>query len=302
MSRKKLVETVANFSEGRDLIKVEEIVSPYRGKPGIRLLDYSTDEEMNRLVVTAVGEPEPLRRASVEAIGKAVSLIDMTQHEGSHPRIGSADVIPFIPVSGISMEDVIALSEEVAQEAAEQNLLPVYLYEKSAKNPARSQLSEIRKTQFEGLSEKMADPFWKPDYGPSAPHPTAGATVIGAREQYIYFNVNLDTANVETARKIALRLRNTGGGLRYVKAMGLYSEEHGTAQVSMSLTSLSGTAMYTAFEMVKMEARRYGATVTGSEIAGFIPQDALIESALYYLQIEDFDKGLIVEQNLSLDL
>lgn len=302
MSNKRLIETIPNFSEGRDMSKVEEIVDAYRGKPGIRLLDYSTDPDHNRCVVTAVGEPEALQAASVRALGTAVRLIDMTQHEGMHPRIGACDVMPFVPVVGVSLQEADTLARAVAKEASERYGLPVFLYDFSASSPHRRDVADIRRGQFEGLAAKMQDPLWKPDFGPGEPHPTAGATIIGAREPIVYFNVNLSTANLDIATRIARRLRNRDGGLRYLKALGLISETTGQALVTMNLTDYSRSALYTALELVKIEAARYGVTVVSSEIAGYVPYRALVDTALYYLQVEDFDYSQVLEQNLDLSL
>lgn len=298
MEQKKLMQSVPNFSEGRDLHKVERIVDSFRARPGVKLLDYSTDYDHNRCVVTVLGEPDALRAAMVEAIGRAVELIDMNQHEGQHPRIGCADVIPFIPVRGCTMEDADALAKAVAQEAAEKFGQPFYLYEQSASQPHRADLAAIRRGQFEGLAQKMADPLWKPDYGPDHPHPTGGATAIGARTPLVCFNINLDTPNVEIARKIARRVRNIDGGLRYVKAMGILLEERNLAQVTMNLTDYSKSALYTVYELVKMEAKRYGVRTVGSEIVGIVPMRALISSAEYYLQIEDFSIEQVLEYHI----
>ena len=210
MKLDKWIESVPNFSEGRDLKKVERIVDSFRAKPGVKLLDYSTDPDHNRCVVTVLGQPEPLKRAMVEAIGTAVELIDMTRHEGQHPRIGCVDVIPFIPVRDCTIQEADQLAREIAQEAALLYGQPFYLYEKSATAPHRVDLANIRKGQFEGLAEKMKDPLWKPDFGPDTIHPTGGATAIGARMPLICFNINLDTPNVEIARQIARRVRNIG--------------------------------------------------------------------------------------------
>lgn len=298
MESRKLIESVPNFSEGRDLQKVERIVDAFRARAGVRLLDYSTDPDHNRCVVTVVGEPDALGEAMIEAIGTAIEQIDMNAHEGKHPRIGCADVIPFIPVRDATLADADALAHHVARTAAERFGQPFYLYEKSASAPHRVELSNIRAGQFEGLAEKMKDPLWIPDYGPHHPHPTGGATVIGARMPLIYFNVNLDTANVETARRIARRIRNIDGGFRYVKAMGILLEDQGHAQVTMNLTDFTKSALYSVFEQVKVEARRFGVNVTGSEVVGFLPMQALVDSAEYYLQLEDFSIGQILEYDL----
>ena len=281
MKLDKWIESVPNFSEGRDLKKVERIVDSFRAKPGVKLLDYSTDPDHNRCVVTVLGQPEPLKRAMVEAIGTAVELIDMTRHEGQHPRIGCVDVIPFIPVRDCTIQEADQLAREIAQEAALLYGQPFYLYEKSATAPHRVDLANIRKGQFEGLAEKMKDPLWKPDFGPDTIHPTGGATAIGARMPLICFNINLDTPNVEIARQIARRVRNIGGGLHYVKAMGIALEERNLAQVTMNLTDYTKSSIYSVFEMVKMEARRYGVRVVGSEVVGIVPMKALLDRLVY---------------------
>lgn len=295
MEKEMLIQSVPNFSEGRDLEKIEQIVDCFRAKTGVKLLDYSTDPEFNRCVVTVVGQPEPLKNAMVQAIGKAVALIDMTVHEGHHPRIGCVDVIPFIPVRNCTIEDADWLAKAVAREAAEQFGQPFYLYEKSASAPHRVDVSDIRRGQFEGLAKKMQDPLWIPDFGPQTMHPTGGATIIGARMPLIFFNVNLDTPNVELAKKIALRVRSMTGGLRYVKAMGIAHDECNLAQVTMNLTDYTKSSMYSVFEMIKMEARRYGVNVLGSEIVGMVPVQALIDSAQYYLQIDNLSEDQILE-------
>jgi len=298
MDKEMLIQSVPNFSEGRDLKKIEQIVDCFRAKPGVKLLDYSTDPEFNRCVVTVVGQPAPLKNAMVQAIGRAVELIDMTHHVGQHPRMGCVDVIPFIPIRGCTIEDADYLAHAVAREAAEQYAIPFYLYEKSASAPHRVDVADVRRGQFEGLSKKMQDPLWKPDYGPAEPHPTGGATIIGARMPLICFNVNLDTPNVELAKKIALRVRSMTGGLRYVKAMGIAHEERSLAQVTMNLTDYTKSSMYTVFELIKLEARRYGINVLGSEIIGIVPVQALIDSAEYYLQIENLTSDQILENML----
>ena len=298
MNQEMLIQSVPNFSEGRDLKKIEQIVDAFRARPGVKLLDYSTDPEFNRCVVTVVGQPGPLKDAMVNAIGRAVELIDMTNHVGQHPRLGCVDVIPFIPIRNCAIEDADYLARAVAKEAAERFGKPFYLYEKSATAPYRVDVADIRRGQFEGLHQKMQDPLWKPDFGPDTPHPTGGATIIGARMPLICFNVNLDTPNVELAKKIALRVRSATGGLRYVKAMGIAHEERRLAQVTMNLTDYTRSSMYSVFEMIKVEARRYGVNVLGSEIVGIVPVQALIDSAEYYLQIENLSPDQILENIL----
>lgn len=302
MKKRQLIESIPNFSEGRDLYKVECLVDAYRAKPGIRLLDYTTDPEHNRCVITVVGEPEPLRLASLEAIRIAQEVINMNYHVGKHPRIGCVDVMPFVPVRNATLEDADVLAKEVAREAAEKYGQPFYLYEKSASAPHRADISAIRRGQFEGLSEKMKDPMWIPDYGPAHPHPTGGATIIGARMPVIFYNVNLSTSNLEVARSIARRVRNMDGGLRYVKAMGILSEETGQAMVTMNLTDFTRSAMHTAFELVKMEAAHYGVLVTSSEVVGYVPVQAMINTAAYYLQMDSFDMEQALEYNFDFEI
>ena len=295
MAQEMLIQSVPNFSEGRDLKKLEQIVDAFRAVPGVKLLDYSTDQEFNRCVVTVVGQPEPLQKAMVDAIGRAVKLIDMTVHVGQHPRVGAVDVIPFIPVRNCTIEDADQLAKAVAREAAQKYNLPCFLYEKSATAAYRVDVADVRRGQFEGLAKKMQDPMWKPDFGPHCPHPTAGASIIGARMPLICFNVDLDTPYVELAKKIALRVRSMTGGLRYVKAMGIAHEEQNLAQVTMNLTDYTSSSMYTVFELIKIEARRYGVNVLGSEIVGIVPVQALIDSAEYYLQLSPLSADQILE-------
>ena len=295
----KILECVPNFSEGRDQTKLEKILDCFRGKTDVKLLDYSSDADHNRSVVTVIGEPEALKTCMVEAIGKAVELIDMTVQEGQHPRMGCVDVAPFIPIRNVTMEEADAIAKEVAKEAAEKFGQPFFLYEKSATAPHRENLATVRKGQFEGMAEKMLDQAkWKPDFGPETIHPTGGVTAIGARMPLVAFNVNLDTSNLEIAEKIAKKVRHIGGGFRYVKAMGVMLTERNIAQVSMNLTDYTKSDVYRVFEAVKMEARRYGVNVVGSEVIGLVPMAALIGAAEYYLQIEDFDFDQVLETRL----
>lgn len=298
MSSNKIVECVPNFSEGRDLEKVEKIANAFRAKEGVKLLDYSTDKDHNRMVVTVVGEPEPLKKAVIEAIGIAVETIDLNHHKGQHPRMGAVDVVPFIPIRNMSMEEAINLSKEVAKEVADKYNLPVYLYEKAASAPHRENLATIRKGEYEGLKDKMELPEWKPDFGPAQPHPTAGATVIGARMPLVAYNVNLNTDKLEIADAIARKVRFLGGGLRFCKAMGVELTDRGIVQVSMNLTDFTKTAIYRAHELVRIEANRYGVSVVGAEIIGLVPMDALIDTAAYYLGLEGFSTKQVLETHL----
>ncbi|MCK8602952.1 glutamate formimidoyltransferase [Desulfoferrobacter suflitae] len=295
---KKLIECVPNFSEGRDPDKIEPIVEPFRGKQGVKLLDYQCDQDHNRMVVTVAGEPEALRQAVVAAVGAAVEQIDMTGHEGQHPRMGAVDVVPFIPIRNVTMAETVEFSREVAREMAERFSLPIFLYEASAFIPARRNLAAIRKGQFEGMPEKLQQPQWKPDYGPDRIHPTAGVTAVGARMPLVAFNVNLATSNLEIARQIALKVRHISGGLRFCKAIGVELKDRGMVQVSMNMTDYTKTALYRALELVRIEARRYGVSVAGSEIIGLIPVEALIDCAVYYLGIENFSVNQVLEMRL----
>ena len=294
----KIMECVPNFSEGRDLAKIEKIVDKFRVKAGVKLLDYSNDEDHNRLVVTVVGEPEALKDALLEAIGQAVELIDLTKHSGQHPRMGAVDVVPFIPIKGCTMDEAIALSREVGEKVAALYRVPVFLYEKSASAPHRENLAAIRKGEFEGMEEKIKLPEWKPDFGPAERHPSAGTVAIGARMPLVAYNVNLGTANLEIASSIAKKIRFIGGGLRYCKAMGVELKERGIVQVSINMTDYTRTALYRAFELVRIEARRYGVPVVGSEIIGLVPMEALIDTASYYLGLEDFSMDQVLEARI----
>lgn len=296
---KQIIECVPNFSEGRDKQKIEKIVDCFRDVNGVKLLDYSSDEDHNRSVITVVGEIEPLADAVIEAAGVASRLIDLTVHSGQHPRMGAIDVVPFIPIKNVTEREVIELSKYVGEQLWLRYQIPVFLYEKSATNKAHENLSDIRKGEFEGMSEKMKLPDWQPDFGGTAPHPTAGVTAVGMRMPLVAFNVNLDTESLEIATKIAKRVRFIGGGLRFVKAMGVMLEQRKIAQVSMNLTNYTKTPIYAAVEMIRAEAKRYGVNIIGSEVIGLVPQQALIDCAEYYLQIENFSSNQILENNLD---
>jgi glutamate formiminotransferase len=294
----RIVECVPNFSEGRDLQKIDRIVAPFRGRQGVKLLDYSNDEDHNRLVVTVVGEPEPLRDAVLEAIGVAVELIDLNKHQGQHPRMGAVDVVPFIPIKNVTMEEAVALSKEVGGEVAKRYNLPVFLYEKSASAPHRENLAAVRKGEFEGMAEKIKLPEWQPDFGPAEQHPTAGTVAVGARMPLVAYNINLNTPSLEIAHDIAKKIRFIGGGLRYCKAMGVELKDRGITQVSINMTDYTRTALYRAFELVRIEARRYGVSIVGSEIIGLVPMEALIDTASYYLGLENFSMQQVLEARI----
>ena len=294
----RIMECVPNFSEGRDLGKIEKIIEPFRARQGVKLLDYSNDEDHNRLVVTVVGEPEALKAALLEAVGQAVALIDLNRHSGQHPRMGAVDVIPFIPIKGCTMDEAIALSKEVGEQIATLYQVPVFLYEKSATAPHRENLAAVRKGEFEGMAEKIKLAEWQPDFGPAERHPTAGTVAVGARMPLVAYNVNLGTADLNIASDIARKIRFIGGGLRYCKAMGVELKERGIVQVSINMTDYTRTALYRAFELVKIEARRYGVAVVGSEIIGLVPMEALIDTASFYLGLENFSMNQVLEARI----
>jgi len=294
---KQLVECVPNFSEGRDQEVIEAIVGVFRGKKGLKMLDYSNDEDHNRMVVSLVGEPGAVKEAVIAAVGIALEKIDMRQHQGQHPRMGAVDVIPLIPIKNISVEETVALSRDLAREIYENYGMPSFLYEKSATAPHREDLGRLRKGQFEGMAEKIKDEAFRPDYGTEI-HPTGGIVAIGCRMPLIAFNVNLDTPSFEVANKIAHNVRNLSGGLRFVKAIGIALRDRGISQVSMNLTDYTKTPLYRALELIRVEARRYGVKVVGSEIVGLVPMDALIHSAEYYMGLEDFCVDQVLEKRL----
>lgn len=299
MSIKRIMECVPNFSEGRDLDKVEKIANVFRGKAGLKLLDYSWDSDHNRSVITLVGEPGPLGDAVVEAVGVARDIIDMNFHQGQHPRMGAADVIPFIPIKNVTMEEAIELSKRVGKAIGEEYDIPVFLYEKSASALHRENLADVRRGQYEGLEDKLKNlGLWTPDFGPVKPHPTFGAVAVSARMPLCAYNVNLNTDNLDIAAAIAKKVRFMGGGLRYCKAMGVELRERKQTQVSMNLTDYTKTSIYSAFEMIRMEAARYGVSVVGSEVIGLLPQQALIDCAEYYLGIENFSNNQIIENRI----
>ncbi len=294
----KIIECVPNFSEGRDMDVIEKIVAPFIKTEGCKLLDYSADKDHNRVVVTVIGEPEAVKCAMIEAAGIAIANINMNNHKGEHPRMGAIDVVPFIPIKNVTMEEAIALSKEVAEEIASKYNLPIYLYEKAASNPKRENLANIRKGEFEGFKEKIKQPEWKPDFGPVEQHPTAGATVVGARMPLVAFNINLDTNNIDIANKISKCIRHISGGFRFTKAMGVELKERGIVQVSINMTDFTKTALYRVFETVKFEAARYGINIVGSEIIGLTPMEALVDTASYYLRLENFSMNQVLENRI----
>ena len=294
----RIVECIPNFSEGRRKEVIEEIVGEVKKVKGVRLLDVESDVDHNRSVITFIGEPEAVLEAAFSATKKAAELIDMNKHKGEHPRIGATDVIPFVPISNVTMEECVQLAKKLGKRIADELKIPVYLYEAAATRPERVNLSDIRRGEYEGLKKEIEKPERKPDYGAAKLHPTAGATVVGAREPLIAFNVNLGTNDIEVAKKIAKAVRFSSGGLKNVKAKGFEIKNRGIVQVSMNLTNYKETPIFRAFEMVKREAERYGVPVIGSEVVGLVPLDALVDVADFYLQLENFKKTQILETRL----
>ena len=292
-----IVECVPNFSEGRDKAKVDAIIDAMK-IDGVYLLDREMDADHNRCVITLVGERAAVQEAAIRGVGKAAELIDLNVHQGAHPRMGAADVVPFIPIEGVTIEDCVAMARHVGAEIWKRHQIPVYLYEAAATTPERQNLENIRRGQFEGIRAEIAtNPARKPDFGDPKVHPTAGATVVGARKFLIAYNVFLSTPDVQIAKNIAKVVRFSSGGLRFVKGAGFLVR--GMAQVSMNLTDFEQTPVHRAFEMVKREAERYGVAPVSSEIVGLIPKKALEAAAEWFLQVENFDSSLILENRLA---
>jgi glutamate formiminotransferase len=292
-----IIECVPNVSEGRRPDVVTALVDAIR-HTGVRVLDHSSDASHNRSVLTLAGEAPSLKAGILALFAAAVDAIDLRKHQGEHPRIGAVDVIPFIPIEGVTMSDCVALAKDVGRAVAEQFAVPVFLYEEASDNPARKNLEDIRRGQFEGLATKMMQSEWAPDFGPAAPHPSAGAAVIGARMPLIAYNINLNTDRLEVAKKIAGAIRQSSGGLRYVKAMGVKLDDRNLAQVSINLTNFEKTPIFRVFEMVRREAARYGVSILESEIVGLVPAAALLSAAEFYLQLERFTDAQILENKL----
>ncbi len=294
----RLIESVPNISEGRRAEVVDAAVAALRSAPGLRVLDVQSDRDHNRSVLTVAGDDDALRAGLLALFAVAVERIDLRAHQGEHPRLGAVDVVPFIPVEDATMADCVALARAVGQEAAGRHGLPVFLYEEAATAPHRRNLEDIRRGQFEGLAEKMRDPLWAPDFGPAAPHPTAGASVVGARMPLIAYNINLGTADLEVARRIAKAIRHSTGGYRHVKAMGVMLEQRKLAQVSINMTDFKRTPLHRVFETVRSEAERHGVHVVGSEIVGLVPAEALFDAAEHYLRLEAFSPEQVLERKM----
>ncbi len=294
----KIIQCVPNFSEGRDKEVVEKIVDEIRAIEGVKLLDYSMDKDHNRSVVTFIGEPEKVIEAAFNATKVAAELIDMTTHEGGHPRMGATDVIPLVPIADVTMEECVEYSKKLGKRIGEELNIPVFLYEKSATSSNRKNLADVRRGQYEGMAEKLKQEEWKPDFGPNKLNIKAGVTAVGARMPLVAFNVNLGTDDVEIAKNIAKVVRAKTGGFTYCKAIGLEIAERGIVQVSMNMVDYTKTSLFRVFDAIEREARRYGVNVIGSEIIGLVPMQALIDVADYYLRLEDFSSNQILEKRM----
>src|SRR5277367_4388299 len=297
---KRLIECVPNFSEGRDPAKIDAIVAAMSAVTGVYVLDREMDADHNRCVVTLAGEPDAVAEAALRGVGKALELIDLTKHTGAHPRVGATDVVPFVPIEGVTIEDCVALARRTGHEIWARYRIPVFFYEAAAQRPDRANLENIRRGQFEGLRDEMKHNHDRqPDVGEPKLHPTAGVTVVGARKFLVAYNVNLNTSDISIANKIAKAIRFSSGGLRYVKSMGVELKARNLAQVSINLTDFEQTPMHRVYEMVKREAQRYGVVPVGSEIVGLVPKKAIEMAADFFLQLEDFSPSQVFENKLA---
>jgi len=293
-----VIECVPNVSEGRRLDVIDKMTAALKEVPGLRVLDVQSDASHNRSVFTLAGDAAALTAGIPVLFEHALADIDLRKHKGEHPRLGAVDVVPFIPIDAVTMDECVKLAKAIAADVASRFKLPIYLYEDASSNPARKNLEDIRRGEFEGLAAKMAKPEWAPDFGPAAPHQSGGAAVIGARMPLIAYNINLNTNRLDVAKKIASAIRMSSGGLRYVKAMGIPLEDRGIVQVSMNLTNYEKTPIFRVFETVKREAERYGVSILESEIVGLVPAAALNAAAEYYLQIGGFSPDQVLENKL----
>jgi glutamate formiminotransferase len=292
-----IVESIPNISEGRDAAVLDACGAAIRAA-GAQLLDVKPDAAHHRTVFSFAGEPAAVKAAVLALFDTALPRIDLRRHSGEHPRVGAVDVVPFVPIEGVSMADCVAMAKEVGAEVSKRHNLPVFLYEEAAASPSRRNLEDIRRGEFEGLAAKLQQPDWAPDFGPRAPHPSGGASVIGARMALIAYNINLLTNRLDVAKRIAAAVRQSSGGLRFVKAMGVELADRGIVQVSMNLTNFEKTPIFRVFELVKREAERYGVAVLESEIVGLVPSAALTASAAWYLQLDSFTDQQILENKL----
>ncbi len=294
-----IVECVPNFSEGRRAEVVQAISEAVERVEGVRLLDQEMDRDHNRAVLTFVGEPDPVVEAAFRAVARAVELIDLTKHQGEHPRIGATDVVPFVPIANITMEECVNLARQLGRRIWEELRVPVYFYAEAALRDDRRLLPQIRHGEFEGLREMMGkDPDRDPDVGDPEIHPTAGATAVGARGPLIAYNVNLATDDLSLAQTIAKRVRASSGGFPEIQAKGFSLEDRGQVQVSMNVMNFRVTSMPTVFEAIRKESEAAGVSIAGSEIVGLVPLEALLDAAEAHLRLEDFQRDQILERRL----
>lgn len=294
----RLLESVPNISEGRRPEVLAAVVSALKAVPGLRLLDVQSDGDHNRSVLTLVGDEGALEAGLLDLFDVALSQIDLRTHQGEHPRMGAVDVVPFIPLEGVTLSECVELARKLGRAVADRFGLPIFLYEEAATAPHRRNLEDVRRGQFEGLGDKMKDPAWAPDFGPSAPHPSAGACAMGARMPLIAYNINLGTSDLAVARRIAKAIRHSSGGYRFVKAMGVMLEGRNVAQVSINMTDYKRTPLHRVFETVRSEAERQGVPVIGSEIVGLVPEDAMLEAASHFLRLEQFTPSQVLERKI----
>ncbi|OIP28919.1 glutamate formimidoyltransferase [bacterium CG2_30_54_10] len=294
-----IIDCIINISEGQRQPVVEYIVDAIRETPGCFLLDFSSDVDHNRTVITFIGNRRSLKSAIRELYKRAIEKIDLRTHKGEHPRMGAVDVVPFVPIRDCTMDDCIAFSKDVASMIWSEFKIPVYLYEESQPNSDRKNLAKIRKGEFESLPAKMTDPDWKPDFGECAPHESAGASVVGARMPLVAFNVNIGTSDIKIADAIARNVRGSSGGLQFVKAMGVELKERKIVQISMNMVNYKKSPLFRVFELIKAEADRYGVPIVGSEIIGLWPQDALFETAEFYLRCENYSPSCVLENKIN---
>jgi glutamate formiminotransferase len=294
----RLIECVPNISEGRRAEVVEAAAAALTATAGVRLLDVQSDKDHNRSVLTAVGDLSPLRQGVLALFEAVLPRVDLRSHQGGHPRMGAVDVVPFVPIEGASTDDCVALARDVGAEIAARFGVPVFLYEDAATAPHRRNLEDVRRGQFEGLTEKMKDPLWRPDFGPAAPHASAGAVAVGARMPLIAYNINLGTSDLQVAKRIAKAIRHSSGGYRFVKAMGVMLDERAVAQVSINMTDYKQTPLHRVFETVRNEAERHGVSVIGSEIVGLVPGEALFDAAAHFLRLEGFTSAQVLEKKV----
>ncbi|MFH0767694.1 MAG: glutamate formimidoyltransferase [Bacillota bacterium] len=291
-----VVQCVPNISEGKDLLKIAYITEPLKNKKGFKLISVEPDQDYNRSVITLIGDPQSMIEPLLEFFNRAVEKIDMNLHKGEHARMGAVDVVPFIPISGITIDECVDYAIQLAKQVSSRFNLPIFLYAKAAQMPSRVNLPDIRKGEFEGMSEKIKDPEWKPDFGPQIMHPTFGVVAIGARIPLIAYNIDLNTTDEKIANSIAKAIRQSSGGFQYIQAGPVFLQERNHVQITMNILDFKKNPIYRIFETVQMEAKRYQVEVTGSEVVGLLPKDALLDSIKYYMGMHQlsYDKKMSI--------